>query len=206
MNEYKKLAFADIKEEILSSINILEFIENEYGVFCQPGSNGWYQTNCLMPKHRDNNPSFGIHPETGKFNCLSCKSNGDLITLVRKVEGLSFYEALQRLAEYAGISTDQSSDAQLNRVVRQIARDITGYLNGGHESLYPAQMTEPEFMCAVASRLRKYEQSNQDIEWVELKYTELDSLIEDCNYTGCEKFWNNLSADVKSRKNLLTKE
>lgn len=200
MIESQKLILSDLKAEILSSIDMVVYIEEEYNVYMEPGSNGWYQTNCLMPNHRDNNPSFGVNPDIGKFRCLSCGSKGDLIELVRAVEGLSFFEALKRLAEYAGISLDQNTDAQLNRVVRQITRDVNGYLSGNSDAMYPAQMSEPAFMCAVATRLRKYELENSDAEWVDEKYAQLDSMIEQSDYDGCEKFWNHLSQDIKLRK------
>jgi len=45
--------------------------------------------------------------------------------------------------------------------------------------LYPAQMNEPEFMCAVGARLKRYEKATSDIDWVDEKYAELDALIED---------------------------
>jgi len=203
MTETQRLILSDLKTEILSSINMVEYIEDEYGVYMEPSSNGWYQTNCLMPKHRDNNPSFGVNPDIGKFKCLSCGSKGDLIELVRAVEGLSFFEALQRLAEYAGIALDQSTDAQLNRVVRQITRDVNGYLTGSPDAMYPAQMSEPAFMCAVAARLRRYETETHDTTWVDEKYSQLDAMIEELDYNGCEKFWNRLSDDIKLRKREL---
>lgn len=203
MTDSKKLILADIKTEILASINMVEYIEDEYGVYMEPSSNGWYKTNCLMPKHRDSNPSFGVNPDIGVFNCLSCGSKGDLIELVRAVEGLTFFEALQRLAEYAGIALDQSTDAQLNRVVRQITRDVNGYLNGSPDAMYPAQMSEPAFMCAVATRLRRYEIETQDTVWTDIKYAQLDTMIEESDYNGCEKFWNRLSDDIKARKREL---
>jgi hypothetical protein len=206
MTDSKKLALFDIKNEILANINMVEFIEEEYGVYMQPSSKGWYKTNCLMPKHRDSNPSFGVNPDIGLFKCLSCGAKGDLIELVKAVEGLSFFEALRRLAEYAGIALEEGEDAQLNRVVRQITRDINSYLNGSPESLYPAQMTEPAFMCAIASRLKRYEKETMDIEWVDAKYSELDSLIEDANYNACEKMWNKLSEDIKNRKRVLSQQ
>lgn len=203
MTEAQRLALSDLKNEILTSINIVEFIESEYNVYLQPSSSGWYKTNCLMPKHRDNNPSFGVNPDIGKFKCLSCNSKGDLIELVRAVEGLSFFEALRRLAEYAGISIDESDNGQLNRIVRQITRDVNGYLSGGLDNLYPAQMSEPAFMAAVAARLKRYEADTNDTSWVDEKYAELDSLIEDANYHACEQFWNGLSKEVKMRKRTL---
>lgn len=198
-----RLELNALKEEILLTINMVQFIEDEYGVYLQPQSNGWYKTNCLMPKHRDNNPSFGVNPELGKYNCLSCGCKGDLIDLVRAIEGLSFLEALQRLAEYAGVTLDNSDNARINRVIRKVIRDMNAYLLQDIVHPYPAQMSEPVFMLAVTDRLKKYEQDTGDVVWVEQQYLELDDMIDEANYVGCERMWRDLSHRIKARRQML---
>lgn len=203
MTESQKMILNDLKAEILSSVNMVEYIQDEYGIYMEPSSKGWYQTNCLMPNHRDSHPSFGVNPDIGVFKCLSCGAKGNIIHLVRAVEGVSFFEALQHLAQYAGLDLDKSEDAQLGRVVRQITRDINGYLSGGIDGAYPAQMNEPDFMCAVAARLKKYELDTNDTQWVDEKYVQFDALIETQDYNGCDKFWTKLSDDIKARRRQL---
>jgi DNA primase len=51
----------------------------------------------VCPFHNDRNPSFAVFPGTGTFHCFGCLKHGDVITFFREIEGLSFYQALDRL-------------------------------------------------------------------------------------------------------------
>lgn len=49
------------------------------------------------PFHQDEHPSLVVYPETRSFYCFGCRASGDVIDFVRRAEGLSFREALERL-------------------------------------------------------------------------------------------------------------
>jgi len=51
----------------------------------------------LCPFHEETHPSFTLFPEANRFWCFGCHQGGDVIELVRLLEGLSFREALSRL-------------------------------------------------------------------------------------------------------------
>src|SRR5690349_5742231 len=57
----------------------------------------------LCPFHSERTPSFHVHPEKGLFKCFGCGEAGDVIAFISKMEQLSFTEALETLAERAGI-------------------------------------------------------------------------------------------------------
>jgi DNA primase len=57
----------------------------------------------LCPFHDEKSPSFNVTPERGMFFCFGCAEGGDVITFVEKIEHLSFTEAVERLAQRAGI-------------------------------------------------------------------------------------------------------
>ncbi|MEV4564304.1 DNA primase [Nonomuraea sp. NPDC049419] len=57
----------------------------------------------LCPFHDEKTPSFNVTPERGMFFCFGCSEGGDVITFVEKIEHLSFSEAVERLAQRAGI-------------------------------------------------------------------------------------------------------
>src|SRR5690606_20652310 len=48
-------------------------------------------------------PSFNVTPSRGYYYCFGCGAGGDVITFVREIEHLSFTEAVERLAQRAGI-------------------------------------------------------------------------------------------------------
>ena len=53
------------------------------------------------PFHKDEHPSLVVYPETHSFYCFGCQAGGDVIDFVRRAEGLSFPEALERLGNGA---------------------------------------------------------------------------------------------------------
>jgi len=55
------------------------------------------------PFHDDQNPSFAIEPGKPWWKCFGCSEHGDAATLVMKLQGVSFPEAVRWLAEQAGI-------------------------------------------------------------------------------------------------------
>src|SRR5256886_470572 len=58
----------------------------------------------LCPFHNEKTPSFSINPELSVYHCFGCQKSGDAITFIREVEHLDFVEAVERLAERAGIT------------------------------------------------------------------------------------------------------
>lgn len=57
----------------------------------------------LCPFHDDHNPSMSVIPAKGIFHCFVCGTGGDVFTFVQKMHGMEFREALEYLAERAGI-------------------------------------------------------------------------------------------------------
>jgi DNA primase len=58
----------------------------------------------LCPFHQEKTPSFSVNPALGVYYCFGCQRSGDAITFVREVEHLDFVEAIERLAQRAGIT------------------------------------------------------------------------------------------------------
>ena len=57
----------------------------------------------LCPFHDERTPSFHVTPSKNLYHCFSCGEGGDVITFVRKVDALSFTEAVEKLAAKYGI-------------------------------------------------------------------------------------------------------
>ncbi len=58
----------------------------------------------LCPFHNEKTPSFGVQEDKGFFYCFGCQKGGDAITFIKEIEKCSYVEALERLAEKAGIA------------------------------------------------------------------------------------------------------
>jgi DNA primase len=60
----------------------------------------------LCPFHGEKTPSFTVYPRTQHFKCYGCGKAGDVFTFLMEREGLTFREAMERLAEDAAIPLD----------------------------------------------------------------------------------------------------
>lgn len=58
----------------------------------------------LCPFHAEKTPSFSVSPEKQIFHCFGCGKGGNVFTFIMEMEGLSFREAVQYLADKVGIS------------------------------------------------------------------------------------------------------
>jgi putative DNA primase/helicase len=83
--------------------------------------NGRLLKGCC-PFHAEKTPSFTVYND-GHFHCFGCGEHGNAIDYTAKTQGLTFAEALQKLAGEAGI-TDRATETQAQRRKReQIERD-----------------------------------------------------------------------------------
>lgn len=66
----------------------------------------------LCPFHREKTPSFHIMRDRQIFHCFGCGKGGDVLTFVQEMEGIEFREALEQLAERAGVKLEYRGGAQ----------------------------------------------------------------------------------------------
>lgn len=57
----------------------------------------------ICPFHNDTHPSMQINQQKQIFKCFACGKGGNVITFVKDYEKISFFEALKKLANRAGI-------------------------------------------------------------------------------------------------------
>lgn len=88
-------------KEILDRTDLVEFI-GEYVQLKKSGQG--YQGLC--PFHAEKTPSFHVSPLKGIFRCFGCDKGGNAIHFLRGIEGLSFPEAVERLANRAGVKIE----------------------------------------------------------------------------------------------------
>lgn len=53
----------------------------------------------LCPFHQEKTPSFTVNESRGFYHCFGCGAHGDIIGFLMQAEGLSFMEAVQKLAQ-----------------------------------------------------------------------------------------------------------
>ncbi|MCD4819326.1 MAG: DNA primase [Candidatus Cloacimonetes bacterium] len=85
-------------EDVLSRTDIVDVI-GSYIPLKRAGSN--FKAPC--PFHDEKTASFVVSEKKQIFKCFGCGVAGNAITFVRDYEKISFYEALKKLAERAGV-------------------------------------------------------------------------------------------------------
>ncbi|HEX8636416.1 MAG TPA: DNA primase [Pyrinomonadaceae bacterium] len=62
------------------------------------------------PFHGEKTPSFSVTPSKGFYYCFGCQKSGTAISFVMEIEGLSYPEAIRRVAEISGIPLPEPVD------------------------------------------------------------------------------------------------
>ncbi len=57
----------------------------------------------LSPFGNEKTPSFTVNDDKGFYHCFSTGEHGDVFTFMMKTQNLSFPEAVERLADEAGL-------------------------------------------------------------------------------------------------------
>ena len=57
----------------------------------------------LCPFHDERSPSFNVNPSKAAWYCFGCGEGGDTIGFLRKIDHLSFTEAVEKLADKYGV-------------------------------------------------------------------------------------------------------
>ena len=106
----------DIKEEIKSTIKLSEIIGKNIPLKRRDKSNYI----ALCPFHKEKTPSFNISDDKGFFHCFGCGKNGDVFSYVMEMENISFFDALKKLADQAGINYNNDSFSQNSKLKNQL--------------------------------------------------------------------------------------
>ncbi len=97
----------DVKEQIRQATDIVDLI-GAYLPLRRQGRN--YVARC--PWHDDTRPSLQVNPERQSWKCWVCDDGGDVFSFMMKQERVDFREALQILADRAGVQLRATSQSQ----------------------------------------------------------------------------------------------
>lgn len=198
----KKKITKNFINELLSIIQIDEFMESEYNSDFTTSSNNWLNTNCPFPDHEDSSPSFGVNIESNKFNCFGCGKTGNIINLVQIMENLNFIETIQRLSLYVGLDVE-TTDFDLKHSVNQLNDTITSFLDEVETSKFPGGLSEYDFLITFAERTKKHLRrtnfDKQEIDWIDVIYKHLDVYVEQEDYKKIDTIWKRFSKSSQER-------
>ena len=79
------------------------------------------------PFHGEKTPSFHCEDRKGRYHCFGCGASGDIFTFVTEIDGIQFPEAVERLANQAGVrmpARDKDAERQ-----EKIKKDLYEVMN-----------------------------------------------------------------------------
>ena len=95
-----------VLEEIKARVDLADLIAS-YGIDVKVAGSS---KKACCPFHREKTPSFMINEARGFYHCFGCGESGDAIKFVMKMEGLSFVEAVKKLAEQCHVKIEAKED------------------------------------------------------------------------------------------------
>lgn len=113
--------------DLASRVDIVELV-NAYGVRLRRSGSEY---KGLCPFHDEKTASFMVDPIKGVFHCFGCQKSGNAITFVMEKDGLTFKEAVQKLATRYGSDIRFGDSAKYSMVTRQynFLEQIAEYFN-----------------------------------------------------------------------------
>jgi DNA primase len=89
----------DIVAQVLSATDIVQLI----GAYVELKAAGTARFKARCPFHAEKTPSFIVSRDRQHYHCFGCGKGGDAINFLCEFEGLTFSEALRKLADRASI-------------------------------------------------------------------------------------------------------
>ena len=92
-----------IKEEDIAEVRDKTHLDEIVSSYVTLRNAGGGSMKGLCPFHDEKSPSFHVTPARGFYHCFGCQEGGDAISFLMKIDGLSFTDAVERLADKCGV-------------------------------------------------------------------------------------------------------
>jgi DNA primase len=133
-----------IREESIAELREKAPIDEVVGQYVTLKNAGGGGMKGLCPFHDEKTPSFNVNPSRGGYHCFGCGEGGDVISFVMKLDGLTFVETVERLAEKYGVELKREEGEGAEERAKGPAR---GKLIEAHrvaQEFYAEQLLTPE--------------------------------------------------------------
>ena len=127
----------EILNEVRENNDIVEVI-SQYVHLKRSGRNYF----GLCPFHNEKSPSFSVSPDKQIFHCFGCGVGGNVFTFISKIEGIGFKEAIENLADRAGIVLPKSTNNEDSK--REELKSKVYKVNNFTADYYHKRLYKPE--------------------------------------------------------------
>ena len=170
----------EIIDEIRQSNDIVDVI-SQYVRLKRSGRNFF----GLCPFHNEKSPSFSVSPDKQIFHCFGCGVGGNVFTFLMKIEGISFFEAIQMLAERANIvlpTLENNSDSAKEELKAKVYKVNQFTADFYHKNLYlPTAKIAQEYV-------KKRKLSNETLKSFQIGFSgKFDELYQELKKQGFQE-------------------
>ena len=153
----------EIIEEVRQNNDIVDIV-SQYVHLTRKGRNYF----GLCPFHNEKSPSFSVSPDRQIFHCFGCGVGGNVYTFLMKIEGITFREALEQLAERTNIqlpTLENSADTAREELKAKVYKVNEFTAEFYHQNLYkPVAKIAQEYV-------KKRKMNNETLEAYKIGYS-----------------------------------
>lgn len=171
----------DFIERVRNAHNIVDFIATHTTL---KKSGAQYMGLCPFPSHREKTASFSVSEDKQIYHCFGCGKGGNLITFLQEYQGMSFPQAIEFLANKAGIALPEESNKNYDK--QKAERNETHKLN--------------DFACKTfAKELKRMGDASPVKSYLKKRGLSLD-VVEEFSLGWAPDSWNHLVNELGSNK------
>ena len=107
-------------DDLISRVDITDFI----GSFINLKKAGKNHSACC-PFHNEKSPSFTVAQDKQFYHCFGCGEHGNVISFAMEYLKLEFVEAVEEIANFAGVQVEYEASSIKNEVDRENYKSLT---------------------------------------------------------------------------------
>lgn len=130
----------------------------------------------LCPFHKERSPSFMVNAEKQIYKCFGCDEGGDAIAFVQKMEGLTFPEALELLADRAGVVLDRKKAPEQYKREKD-EKSALFRLNAASAKFFHTVLMQHEVAAAARAYLKERGLTDETIKTFQIGYAPVKPVL-----------------------------
>jgi len=137
-----------IREEDIAEVREKARIDDVVSQYVTLKNAGGGSQKGLCPFHDEKSPSFNVNPARGFFHCFGCNESGDVISFLMKIDGLTFGETVERLADKYGVQLRREEGGVQEERPKGPQRGRLIEANKVAQEFYAEQLATPDALAA----------------------------------------------------------
>ena len=139
-----------IREEDIAEVREKARIDDVVSQYVTLKNAGGGSQKGLCPFHDEKSPSFNVNPTRGFYHCFGCNESGDVISFLMKIDGLTFGETVERLADKYGVQLRREEGDAREERPKGPARQRLIEANKVAQQFYAEQLATPDALVDAA--------------------------------------------------------